>query len=225
MIKLLLESVMLKLRVLSHLYKIRLANKTCRIYSGAAISNSSLGEYAVLFKNVFIYKSKIGAHTYIQEDSKVYNSDIGPFCSIASSVVIGLVGHPTHLISTHPAFYDNTQPLPYFMVEELKYQAPVEKTIVGADVWIGHGAFLKSGITVGTGSIIAAGAVVTGDVAPYSIVGGIPAKEIKKRFDEKLCNDLLESRWWEQPKEKLKNFSAYFNDPEKFLVELKKAGK
>jgi len=78
--------------------------------------------------------------------------------------------------------------------------------MIGSDVWIGDGAVVMSGLTIGVGAIIGANAVVTKDVAPYAIVGGVPIRAIGRRFDEPLAARLLESRWWECSK-------AYLDTP------------
>ena len=77
--------------------------------------------------------------------------------------------------------------------------------IIGNDVWIGYEAIIMSGVKIGDGAIIATGAVVTKDVPPYTIVGGIPAKPIRRRFDEKTIEKLRKSHWWDWSKEKIKN--------------------
>ena len=77
-------------------------------------------------------------------------------------------------------------------------------TVIGNDVWIGYEAVILSGVTVGDGAVIGARAVVTKDVPPYTVVGGVPAKEIKKRFDEKTVEALLNLRWWDWEKEKIR---------------------
>ncbi|WP_410072012.1 CatB-related O-acetyltransferase, partial [Barnesiella intestinihominis] len=83
---------------------------------------------------------------------------------------------------------------------------------VGADVWIGNNVSLMSGIRIGTGAVIATGAVVVSDVAPYAIVGGVPAREIRKRFDDEQIAYLLASRWWERPFDELRKEADSFSD-------------
>lgn len=98
----------------------------------------------------------------------------------------------------------------------------IKRTIIGHDVWIGHSVIIKQGVTVGTGAVIGMGSIVTKDVAPYAIVAGSPAKEIRKRFNNEIIQKLLESKWWEFSDEKLHKYAAYFKEPEKFISELEK---
>jgi len=188
------------------------------IHSGVtADSTSKIKYHAVLFRNVALLNSTIERYSYIQANSSIYNTQIGPFCSIASNVTIGLASHPTHLVSTNPVFYDNTQPLPFFFTQSKQFDQILPRTIICADVWIGQGAMIKAGITVGVGAVIGTGAVVTKDVAPYSIVAGVPAREIKKRFDDITCQRLVDSKWWELDDPRLFQLAPLFSDPEKFL--------
>jgi len=90
-----------------------------------------------------------------------------------------------------------------FPDEQLNYSSFDEKLTIGNDVWIAAGAHILRGVNVGDGAVIAANAVVTHDVEPYSIVGGIPAKKIGQRFDDKIINKLLELKWWDWSNEKL----------------------
>ena len=91
-------------------------------------------------------------------------------------------------------------------------------TTIGHDVWCGLRVTIKAGVNVGTGAIIGAGSVVTHDVPPYAIVAGVPAKVIKYRFEEDLIRNLLESKWWELPDEKLKIVANHIRQPEVFLL-------
>lgn len=127
---------------------------------------------------------------------------IGKFCMIASDVTFIMNGanHLSDAVSTYPfAIFggDWTNAM-----EGKSY--PVKKnTVIGNDVWIGYGATIMPGVTIGDGSIIATKAVVTKDVAPYSIVGGNPAKEIRKRFSDSDIKRLLDIQWWHWPIEKI----------------------
>jgi virginiamycin A acetyltransferase len=119
---------------------------------------------------------------------------IGKFCSLSSNITILLGGnHPIQNVSTYPFGILNTD----------KFNGTINNnnnnkkdTIIGNDVWIGHGVTIMTGITIGDGAIIAANSNVVKDVEPYSIVGGNPAKFIRKRFTDEQISNLLDIKWW-----------------------------
>jgi virginiamycin A acetyltransferase len=127
---------------------------------------------------------------------------IGKFCMIASDVTFIMNGanHLSDAISTYPfAIFGGD----WGNAMEGKQYPTKGNTVIGNDVWIGYGATIMPGVQVGDGAIIATKSVVTKDVAPYSIVGGNPAQEIRKRFSEQEIEELLEIRWWDWPIEKV----------------------
>lgn len=196
--------------------------KKSKISYGAMVDKKSvLHAFVKLFENVRIENSEIGKFTYIQTGSVIRNAVIGPYCSIAANVIVGPAQHPMHFLSTSPVFYDPRQPLPKFLNESVMYSEEVKFTRIGADVWIGEGVKILSPVIIGVGSIIAAGSVVTKDVLPYSIVGGVPAKFIKHRFDSQdLIDKLVQSEWWNLTEDELQRNSQYFSNPIIFLDKL-----
>lgn len=192
-------------------------NPTCQLFPGITVDNrSTLGRYNVLFNNVTILSSVIGDHTYVQKSSIICDADVGRFCSIAMGVNIGLHQHSISTVSSHPAFYLRNTPL----AKTYSYRdafTTSKKTIIGHDVWIGQNAIIMNGLKIGVGAVVGAGAVVTRDVPDYAIVGGVPAKIISYRFDEKIRNDLLESKWWDMSEEWFEKNYLLFEDPVKLL--------
>jgi acetyltransferase-like isoleucine patch superfamily enzyme len=194
-----------------------------QFYSGIQVDiSTTFGKYTVIFPGVQLVGSRIGDHTFIQKNSRVIAADIGKFCSIAGNVIIGLGSHPVNMVSSHPAFYSCSQPVAKSFSGSDSYE-PFRHTNIGHDVWIGERAMIVDGLTIGTGAVIAAGAVVTHDVPPYAIVGGVPARVIKHRFDDALITRLLNTRWWDLPDEILKKLCPFFNEPLAFLEQINRA--
>lgn len=128
---------------------------------------------------------------------------IGKFCAIARGITFVMNGanHRMNSVTTYPfnimgGGWEAYTPA----LEDLPFKGD---TVVGNDVWIGQDVTVMPGVQIGDGAIIAACSVLTKDVAPYTVVGGNPARLIRKRFDEELINDLLELRWWDWPAEKI----------------------
>ena len=128
---------------------------------------------------------------------------IGSFCSIgsgASFIMAGNQGHRTDWIATFPFYY---------MQDEQAFAAATDgfrragDTVIGNDVWIGFEAVILAGVTIGDGAVIGARAVVTKDVPPYTIVGGVPAKPIRRRFSDEVIDALSALKWWDLPPEQL----------------------
>ncbi len=180
----------------------------------ALIINSTKDKTAAIRNNVRFYDSSIGRYSYITRNCLVQSAEIGAFCSISEGCFIGMQSHPAEFVSTSPVFLDGGNYLKKNFAS-LKYQ-DTYKTVIGNDVWIGANVLVKGGVHIGDGAIIAAGAVVTHDVPPYAIVGGVPAKLIRYRFSEDIIKKISDSKWWEYSEERLCEAASNFNSPEVF---------
>jgi acetyltransferase-like isoleucine patch superfamily enzyme len=152
-------------------------------------------------------KYKIGEYTYgkptVLFENEEANLTIGKFCSIADNVTIFLGGnHRTDWVTTYPF---NALGNYFPEASNIKgHPASKGNVMIGNDVWIGRGAVIMSGVKIGDGSVIAASSVVTKNVGQYEIWGGNPAMLIKKRFDDKTIQELLDLEWWNWNIEKIK---------------------
>ena len=180
-------------------------------------------KYVVIFSNTLVYNSKVGAYSYIQMNGRVFNCDIGRFCSIAASVSIAPGMHDMSRVTTHPSFYFYTNVLPKLFVTENKLQL-YKRVIIGHDVWIGEKVVIVDGVKVGNGAVIASGAIVVKDVEPYSVVGGVPARHIKYRFDAETIEILQNSNWWNYSEEWFEKNAELMLNPIEFLKYLKNNG-
>ncbi|SEO45864.1 CatB-related O-acetyltransferase [Mucilaginibacter sp. OK283] len=178
----------------------------------------NLESYIFLEDNVAIKSSSIGSHTYIGINSSVFFATIGKFCSIGRNVEIGLGIHPIDHVSIHPAFYSNDKHFKCFSKEQ-QFSEEFKSILIGNDVWIGNGARILGGVTIGDGAVIAAGSIVTKDVKSYEVVGGIPAKSIKFRFDDLTAQELQATKWWDNSEEWFETNYKFFNDPATFKRE------
>ncbi len=177
-------------------FKIRFSGKHLRMEYLTEISNCHFSEYNTLYKYSRLRDVHMGRFSYVGRETQVYHARIGSFTSIGPQVLIGLGEHPADgFVSTHPMFYsDRGQSNPVIVGKTLFDEMPITK--IGNDVWIGARAILRTGVKIGDGAIIAAGAVVVKDVEPFSIVGGVPAKHIRYRFSPEEIERIRSSEWW-----------------------------
>lgn len=137
---------------------------------------------------------------------------IGSFCSIADRVVIFLGGnHRTDWVTTYPFGAVSTD---VFRYPKGAVNVSNGDVVIGNDVWIGSNATIMSGVTVGDGAVIAANSTVTKDVPPYAIVGGNPAKIIRKRFTDSQIERLLKLAWWNLPEHQINQLIPYLLSPD-----------
>ncbi|MEY8246473.1 CatB-related O-acetyltransferase [Heminiphilus faecis] len=147
-------------------------------------------------------KNNVLYHYPINNDRLI----IGKFCSIAcgAKFIFNCANHTLKSLSTYtfPLFFEEWDLPKSEVASAWDNKGDI---VIGNDVWIGYDAVIMAGVTIGDGAIIGTRAVVTKDVEPYSIVGGVPAKEIRKRFIPEEITRLLELQWWNWPIEKIKN--------------------
>ena len=167
-------------------------------------STSKLSPSAVVYRGVKIKYASVADYTYISNNTDVENATIGKFCSIADHCRIGLANHTLDLLSTSPVFTLANNAAKTKWVESNVDTKSSKKVIIGNDVWIGSHALILGGVKIGDGAVIGAGAVVTKDVPPYAVVGGVPARIIKYRFSQEIIDKLLEIKWWNLPENILK---------------------
>lgn len=182
---------------------------------GRAIIESCIDKTSKIEAGSSIVKAEMGRNSFCGYDCMIINCKIGAFCSLADNVSIGLASHPISWVSTSPVFIENKDSIRTKYAKH-PYKANIE-TIIGNDVWIGKGAYIKAGIKVGDGAIIGMGAVVTSDVPDYAIVGGVPARVIRMRFTEEQIQRLKKLSWWNWDDERIKKYGVYITDIEEFL--------
>jgi len=175
-------------------------NRLCFLKNVVKNPNIIVGDYTYYddFENIENFEKNVKYHFDFIGDKLI----IGKFCMIASDVTFIMNGanHITQALSTYPfAIFGNG----WENAMEGKIYPQKGDIVIGNDVWIGYNATIMAGVTIGDGAIIATNATVVKDVEPYSVVGGNPAKKIKKRFSEDKIAKLLNLRWWDWEIEKI----------------------
>ena len=188
-------------------YKIFNKIHKTKIKSVRANLSATYGKEVLIDENVFVDSDvTIGNYSYVNKNSSVENCSIGNYCSISSGVYINPYEHAINYRSTHP-----------FCDKNREKRKPV---IIGNDVLISLNCVILEGVEIGNGAVIGAGAVVTKNVEPYEIVGGVPAKHIGWRFDEEERERIAQSKWWDYDKNILEKDLSYFNrSSNKFMEE------
>jgi acetyltransferase-like isoleucine patch superfamily enzyme len=190
-------------------------SKIIKKLRASAILNSEIHKTSKVESGCNVVNTTMDKHSFCGYDCEIANTDIGSFCSIANGVIIGGGAHPLKWVSTSPVFYEGRDSVKAKFSEHKR--EPVKRTIIGHDVWSGQNVLIKQGVQIGTGAVIGMGSVVTKDVAPYTIVAGVPAKPIKKRFDGMVITKLLQSKWWDFEEARLKDIAQHFNSVDEFI--------
>lgn len=184
-------------------------NRLCFLKNTIKNPNIQVGDYTYYddFEDVANFEKNVKYHFDFVGDKLI----IGKFCMIASDVKFIMNGgnHLTEALSAYPfEIFGNG----WEGAMDGKTYPHKGDICIGNDVWIGYNATIMAGVTVGDGAIIAANATVTKDVSPYSIVGGNPAQEIKKRFSEDIISQLLSLQWWNWEIDKITRNIPYLTD-------------
>ncbi|OEJ65063.1 LbetaH domain-containing protein [Magnetovibrio blakemorei] len=178
-----------------------LGTQACIHPTANVTADCTLGLWTEVGERTKLSETVMGDYSYICNDGDVIYTTIGKFCSIAAHVRINPGNHPLERAALHhftyrTALFELGEDDPGFF--DWRRGFPVT---IGNDVWVGHGVTVMGNVTIGDGAAIGSGAVVTKDVAPYTIIGGVPGKPIRKRFDDETCEKLAALKWWDWPRE------------------------
>lgn len=159
-----------------------------------------------VYPRALVCGSSLGLGSYVGPDSRLIKCNVGRYCSIGPEVLVLAGRHPLdERISTHPAFYSTMKQGGFTYVDQQNFEefnfCDEDKKFfveVGSDAWIGARVTILGGVRIGDGAIVAAGSLVTKDVEDFSVVGGVPAKQLRYRFDAERRQEILNDPWWEK---------------------------
>ncbi|KJS22000.1 MAG: chloramphenicol acetyltransferase [Clostridiaceae bacterium BRH_c20a] len=186
-------------------------NKEPAIHENFSGEHVEIGQWTEIGPNNIWENVKFGDFSYTSGNNQIQNARIGNFVNIASGVRIGPPQHPMNRPTLHHFTY-RRQIYGFAMEDDTAFFAwrTAQITEVGHDVWLGHNAIIMPGVKIGNGAIVGSSAVVTKDVAPFTIVGGVPAKVIRKRFSADVIEKLQRIKWWNWTYETIKELFPDF---------------
>lgn len=212
-------------------YRWRYRGRNVIIKPGARVVGGSVLEGYNRIARRSYFQGYMGLGSYMGTDCHI-SARIGRFTSIAPEVVTSAGRHPFRepYVSTSPMFFNKAHLggrsfTDHDTFDNIRHADEVcggVAVVIGNDCWIGHGVFFVDGITVGDGAMVLAGSVVTKDVEPYAIVGGVPARTIGYRYDKPTIDMLLRVKWWDRPVDWLRANSHLLSDMEQFRREFDK---
>jgi hypothetical protein len=166
-------------------------------HDGVVIKDCYIGAWTEVGANSWLVESTLDDYSYTAGDNQIIYTDIGKFSNIASHVRINPGNHPMERVTLHHITYRRKL---YGLGDDdaafFDWRRS-HRCVIGHDTWLGHNVIVMPGVTIGTGAVVGSGAVVTKDVYPYTIVVGVPAKPVRKRFSDAIIAKLLEIAWWD----------------------------
>ena len=176
------------------------------IHPDCQITNTEFGAFVEIGQGSRVQNSRFGDYSYCDRYADIANAEIGKFANIAAFTRIGPTDHPMaqpslhHFLYRSADYWDDAEPDAAFFEKRAARVAHI-----GHDTWLGHGAVIRPEVRIGDGAVVASMAVVTKDVAPYTVVAGIPAKPIKQRFSPDIAQRLIALAWWDWPHSALRS--------------------
>lgn len=183
---------------------LRFKNDEPRIHPTSELKGCRLGRHVIIGERVVLREVVVGDYSYFERHAEAIYTTIGKFCSIASNTRINALDHPMERLTTHKVSYRPNEYFRYLGVDNaFRARRQAKAVSIGNDVWIGHGAVVMPGVSIGNGAVVGANSVVTKDVAPFEVVAGVAAKRLKMRFAAGIVARIEAMAWWDWPAERL----------------------
>lgn len=187
------------------------------LHDPVSIEDSELGAWTEVRSHARLDESAIGDYTYLMERVQLDYATVGRFGNVAADARLGPTNHPIDRPTAHHFTY-RAEMYDLGDDDESIFEWRADQAVeVGHDVWIGHGAIVLLGVSVGNGAVVGAGAIVTDDVDPYTVVAGVPARPIRRRFSADIAARIEATEWWDWDHETLRERLDAFRDLETFL--------
>ena len=181
------------------------------VHPDCEITESRFGGWVEIGRGSRIHRSELGDYSYCDRYADIANATVGKFANISSFTRIGPTDHPMERAALHHFLYRSADYWDDAERDEAFFAHRHSRRVrIGHDTWIGHGAIIRPELRIGNGAIVAAGAVVTRDVADYTIVTGVPAQPLRRRFSEAIGERLNALAWWDWSHQALRDALADF---------------